>query len=118
MPVAVVQVGHVGMRVPHRLVYVLVGVGLGTFVAMVCVLVVFIVYMAVCVHEPPMLVLVRVQFGQHEPGRERHQSGGDDETGRDRLAEKRHGERRADEGSGAEMGAGPGGAKVAQRVYE
>ena len=106
MPVAVVQVGHVGMRVPHRLVDVLMGVGLGTFVA------------AVCVHEPPMLVLVRVQFGQHEPGRERHQSGGDDETGRDWLAEKRHGERRADEGSGAEMGAGPGGAKVAQRVYE
>jgi len=43
MPVAVVQVGHVGMRVPHRLVDVLMGVGLGTFVAAVCVLVVFIV---------------------------------------------------------------------------
>jgi len=87
MFVAVVQVGHVGMRVPHRLVYVLVGVGLGSLVGMVRVLVVFIVYMTVSVQEPPMLVLVRVRFSQHDPGRDRHQGGGSDEADRDRLTE-------------------------------
>ena len=60
MAVPVMQVGHVGMRVPHRLVHVLVSVGFRALVAMMRVLMVFIMHMTVSVHEPPMLVLMRV----------------------------------------------------------
>ena len=58
MPVPVMQVGHVRMRMPHRLVHVLVGMGLGPLVAVVRVLVVLVVYMAMGVRQPAMLVLV------------------------------------------------------------
>ena len=58
MPVPVMQVGHVRMGMPHRLVHMLVGVGLGPLVAVVCVLVMLVMNMAVSVHQPAMLVLV------------------------------------------------------------
>jgi len=58
MLVAVMQVGHVRMSVPHRLMHVLVGVGLGPLVAVVRVLVVLVVYMAMGVRQPAMLVFV------------------------------------------------------------
>ena len=52
------QVWRVRMRVPHRLVYVLVGVRLGPFVAAVGVLVVFIVDVTVAMRQAMMLVFV------------------------------------------------------------
>ena len=58
MPVPVMQVGHVRMGMPHRLVHMLVGVGLGPLVAVVRVLVVLVVNMAMGVRQPAMLVLV------------------------------------------------------------
>ena len=58
VPVAVMQVGYVRMRMPHRLVHVLVGVRLGPLVAMVCVLVMLIVDVTVAVHQAAMLVFV------------------------------------------------------------
>jgi predicted membrane protein len=58
MPVPVMQVGHVRMRMPHRLVHVLVGVGLGPLVAVVRVLVMLVVNMAMGVRQPAMLVFV------------------------------------------------------------
>jgi len=58
MLVAVMQVGHVRMSVPQRLMHVLVGVGLGPLVAVVRVLVVLVVYMAMGVRQPAMLVFV------------------------------------------------------------
>ena len=64
------KIEYVRMCMLHRLVHVLVGVGLRALVAMVRVLVVFIVDMTVSVHEPPMPVLVRVRFRQHKPGRD------------------------------------------------
>jgi hypothetical protein len=115
---SVVEVRQVRMSVPHRLVHVLVDVGLGAFVAMVRVLVVFIVHMAVIVRHVLVPVLVRVPLGQHEPGRDHHQGRGGDEADRHGLAEQWHRERCADERRGAEMRAGSRGAKVAQRVYE
>ena len=58
MLVAVMQVGRVRMGVPHRLMHVLVGVGLGPLVAVVRVLVMLVVNMAMGVRQPAMLVLV------------------------------------------------------------
>ena len=58
MPVPVMQVGHVRMRMPHRLVHVLVSVGLGPLVAVVRVLVMLVVNMAMGVRQPAMLVFV------------------------------------------------------------
>ena len=58
MPVPVMQVGSVWVRVPQRLVHVLVGVGLGPLVAMVRVLVVLVVNVAMGVRQPAMLVFV------------------------------------------------------------
>ena len=58
MPVPVMQVGHVRMGMPHRLVHMLVGVGLGPLVAVVRVLVMLVVYMAVSVGQAPVLVFV------------------------------------------------------------
>ena len=58
MPVPVMQVGSVWVRVPHRLVHMLVGVGLGPLVAVVCVLVMLVMNMAVSVRQPAMLVFV------------------------------------------------------------
>ena len=54
----VMQVGHVRMLMLHRLVHVLVSVGLGPLVAVVRVLVVLVVYMAMGVRQPAMLVFV------------------------------------------------------------
>lgn len=58
MFVAVMQVGHVGMRVPQRLVRMLVDVRLGPLVAMVRVLMVLVVNVPVSVHLMPVLVFV------------------------------------------------------------
>ena len=52
------QVGHVRMSVPHLLVHMLVGVGLGPLVAVVRVLVMLVVNMAMGVRQPAMLVFV------------------------------------------------------------
>jgi len=72
MPVPVMQVGHVRMRMPHRLVHVLVGVGLGPLVAVVRVLVMFVVNVTMGVRQAPVLVQMPVRLRQHEPGRDRH----------------------------------------------
>ena len=54
----VMQVGHVRMRMLHRFVHVLVGVGLGPLAAAVDVLVVLVVDVAVGVRQSAMLVFV------------------------------------------------------------
>jgi len=72
MIVPVMQVGHVRMRVPHRLVRMLVDVGFGALVAAVDVPVMLVVDMPVRVHEVPMLVLVCMRLRQHQPGGDRH----------------------------------------------
>lgn len=58
MFVPVVKIGRVGMRVPHRLVHVLVDVGLGALVAAVGVLVVFVVDVTVGVRNILVPVVV------------------------------------------------------------
>ena len=58
MLMPVMQVRRVRMRVPHWLVHVLVGVGLGPLVAAVEVLVVLVVNVAVGVRQAAMLVFV------------------------------------------------------------
>lgn len=58
MLVAVMQVGHVRMRMLHRLVHVLVGVGLGPLIAAVEVLVVLVVDVTVAMCQATMLVFV------------------------------------------------------------
>ena len=116
MPVPMVQVRDVRMSVQHRLVRMLVDVGLGAFIAAMRVLVVLIVDVTVRMHQALMQVLVRMQLRQHEPGRDRHQRGGGEKAGRDRLCEQWHGERRADERSSAEMRRRPRRTQVPQRV--
>ena len=54
----VMQVGHVRMCMLHRLVDVLVSMGLGPLVAVVRVLVMLVVNMAMGVRQPAMLVFV------------------------------------------------------------
>jgi len=56
----VMQVGHVRMRMLHRFVHVLVGVGLGPLVAVVRVLVMLVMDMAVAMGQAPVLVFVPV----------------------------------------------------------
>ena len=58
MFVPVMRVGHVRMRMPHRLVHVLVSVGLGPLVAAVDVLVMLIVDVTVVMCQATMLVFV------------------------------------------------------------
>ena len=58
MLVAVMQIGRVRMRMPHRLVHVLVGVGLGPLVAAVDVLVMLVVDVTVAMCQATMLVFV------------------------------------------------------------
>ena len=58
MVVPVMEVGHVRVRMPHRLVHVLVGVGLGPLVAAVGVLVMLIVDVTVAMCQVMMLVFV------------------------------------------------------------
>ena len=58
MLVAVMQIGHVRMRMPHRLVHVLVGVGLRPLVAAVGVLVVLVVDVTMAMCQTTMLVFV------------------------------------------------------------
>jgi len=76
-----VQVRHVGVSVPHGLVHVLVGVGLGTFVAAVRVLVVLVVDVAVTVGHVLVSVLMRMPLRQYQPGCGEHQYQGGDERG-------------------------------------
>lgn len=54
------EVGHVRMCVPRRLVDVLVSVRFRALVAAMHVLVMFVVDVAVAVHQAPVLVLVNV----------------------------------------------------------
>ena len=63
MIVPMMQIRHVRMRVPHRLVYVLMNVGLGSFIAVVGMLVMLVVHMAMGMFHVPVLMLVRVRFG-------------------------------------------------------
>jgi hypothetical protein len=56
--VPVMEVGHVRVRMLHRLVHVLVGVGLGPLVAAVGVLVMLIVDVTVAMCQVMMLVFV------------------------------------------------------------
>ena len=93
MIVAVVQVRQMRMGVPHRLVHVLVEVRLGTFVAAVGVLMMFVVDVAMSVSEALMLVFVRVVLREDQPGPERHQHGRGNQARRERLAEERYRER-------------------------
>lgn len=58
MLVPVMQIGHVRMRMLHRLVHVLVGVRLGPLVAAVGVLVVLVVDVTVAMCQATMLVFV------------------------------------------------------------
>ena len=98
-----VQVGQVRMAVRQRLVNVLVGMRLRSFVAAMRVPVMLVVRMPVRMSHPAMRVLVLVGLGEDEPGRERHQRRGGDQRRRHRLAEQRHRERGADERRGAEV---------------
>ena len=103
MIVAMVQVGHVRMRVLERLVLMFVNVGFGPLAAAVDVPVMLVVDVPVRVHEMPVLVFVGMRLGQHEPGGDSHQRRCAEEIRRDQLAEQRHGERRPDERGSAEM---------------
>src|SRR3954471_12683463 len=59
-------------------------------------------------------MLVLVPFGQMQPEAGGHQGARDQETGRQRVAQEQDGQDRADEGRQREIGAGAGGAKMAQ----
>ena len=118
MIVTVMQIRRMRMRVPQRLVHVLMDVGLGSLVTVMGVPVMLVVNMTVGVLQVHVLMLVRVSFRQHEPRCDRHQQRGNDQAGRDRLAQQRHCERRSNERSGTEMRRGPCRAQVPQRIDE
>ena len=70
--VTVMQIGRMRMRVPQRLVRVLVDVGLGSLVTVMGVLVMLVVDVTVGVFQVRVFMLVRVSFRQHEPRCDRH----------------------------------------------
>ena len=97
MPVAVMQVGIVGVRMPQRLVPVPMGVRLrhGAFVG---VLVVLVVHMAVLMFKNVVLMLVAVAFGEMQPEAQTHEEPGERQLQGHGLMQEPDRDERADKG--------------------
>ncbi len=106
MIVPVMQVGIMCMTVDHGSVPMAMAVRFARRKAWrMVMLVMTVVDVAMVMLERFMRMLMAVRFGQVQPESDRHQNSGNDERRGDRFAEHCHGEERADERRGREIGA-------------
>ena len=97
----VMDVGIVGVRVPHGLMHVHVGMRPPRVDARrMLVLVMLVMVVPVLMFQVRMLVLVRVHLGDVQPESGGHQPRCRNERPSQRIPQERDGERRADERSG------------------
>jgi hypothetical protein len=111
--VAVVDVGVVRMRVPHRLVAVPVRVRLPRHVVRAMRMLV----VRVGVLERLVRVPVLVMLGEVQPEPETHEGGGGEEERRHRFVPEQNAECGADERGEREVGAGACRAQIAHRPH-
>jgi len=113
------HVGHVRVCVRQCVVLVRMGVGLARrILRAVAVAVMLVVTVSMGMHHAAMGMRVHVPLGEVQPNADGHQRSGGDELHRQRLLERDHRGRRADEGGSREICAGARRTEVAQRDYE